>query len=69
MAMYDLAAIYFRLERNATVTPPEVLVLVRDLHTRIKELENAKQPQAGLEKPEAPRRGSSKVSKKKVPSD
>ncbi len=69
MALYDLQTIYARLERNAMVTPQEVLILVRDINNRLKKLEATGGSETRLEEPKPDRRRSSKVSSKKVSSD
>jgi hypothetical protein len=60
--MNRLGGIYTRLEiSNSKVTPAEVIILLRDLHLRIKELENG-----NLKEPASDRRGVGKVSEGKV---
>jgi hypothetical protein len=35
MALFDLDSIKMRLRRNATVTPSEVLILIKDIDLRL----------------------------------
>ena len=63
--MDRLQGTYKRLENpNATVIPAEVVILLRDLHQRIKELEDG----IKQEKPTPTRRGTNKVSSGEVSS-
>jgi hypothetical protein len=58
-----LNRIYNKVQINGTVTPMEVVLVVRDLHRRMLEMEEYLN---GLERPTTSRSTSSKVSKKKV---
>ena len=69
MPLYNYEAIYARLERNAMVTPQEVLIIVRDMNNRLNKLEATSGSETRLEEPKPDRRRSSKVSSKKVSSD
>jgi hypothetical protein len=69
MALFDLNSIKMRLRRNATITPSEVLILIKDMDLRLQELENARQEKPRLEKAKPGRPRSGGLSQKKVPSD
>jgi hypothetical protein len=59
----SMKAVYTRLELpQSRVTPSEVILLLRDLHSRVKELENGK-----LKEPTSDRGRVNSVSKRKVP--
>ena len=59
-----LGHIYTRLSINGTVTPSEVLLLVRDYDSRISKLEKTIEE---LERTASDRGRTSKVSKRKIP--
>ena len=65
--MQRLNGAYLRLEHpQALVTQAEILLILRDLHSRIKKLEGTTNE---LEKPTVSRAKNSRGTKKKVPTD
>ena len=61
-----LDTIYRKASMNGTVTPMEVVLLVRDIHRRLLSIEEM---MSELERPTTDRQESSKASKRKVSSD
>ena len=62
--MDRLSGTYTRLEiNNSKITPAEIILLLRDMHSRLKELENGQ-----LKEPTPARQGVGGLSKGKVPS-
>jgi len=60
--------LYTRVELNgAMITPNDILLLVRDYNKRLVALENRCKECNGIEEPTSNRRGTDKVSKRKVP--
>lgn len=70
MSLHSSETIYRKLRMNANVLPPEILILIKDLDTRITSLEERlNSEQFTTEKPKPNRRKSSKVSQGEIPSD
>ncbi len=66
MSMHSLNNIERKIKMNASVTPAEMLLVIRDLLLKIDSLQERLN---GLETPTKTRRGSSSVSKREVSSD
>ena len=66
MSMHSLNNIERKIKMNASVTPAEMLLVIRDLLLKIDSLQERLN---GLKTPTKTRRGSSSVSKREVSSD
>jgi hypothetical protein len=69
LSQHNIHNIYRKAALNSQLIPAEVILLVKDLHTRVTKLEERAENAPRLEEPKPDRRRSSKVSKKKVSSD
>ena len=62
MSLHDTDTIYRKLRMNATVLPPEILLLIRNLDERVTVLEEMlNEKETRTEKPSPNRRKSSKL--------
>jgi hypothetical protein len=66
MGAHDLLTIQRKISMNASVTPAEMLLVMRDVILKLNLIE---EKLYGLETPTKTRRGSSSVSKREVSSD
>jgi hypothetical protein len=67
MALHNTDTIYRKLRMNATVLPPEILLLIRNLDERVTVLEEMlNEKETRTEKPKPHRRKSGKISEGEV---
>ncbi len=69
MHSHSIDTIYRKIALNANILPPEILLVVKDMHRRISDLEEKLNEKTGAKESSTSRRKPNKVSEGEVSSD